>query len=46
MKKYFDSLPPMIQESMIQSGLAPQTLEELKRSASYLQNDGKDAGGH
>ena len=36
MKAYFDTLPPMVQETIEQSGFKPQSVEELKTTASNL----------
>ncbi|MHB1315731.1 MAG: hypothetical protein ACYCX2_09650 [Christensenellales bacterium] len=36
-KDYFDSLPPLVQESIRQSGLSFQTAEEMKSFVTKLK---------
>lgn len=38
MKKYFDGLPAYIQENIMQSGIAVESLEHLKRLARQYEN--------
>lgn len=39
MKAYFDTLPPMVQVTIEQSGFMPQSVEELKAAASNLMKE-------
>ena len=36
MKAYFNTLPPVVQETIEQSGFKPQSVEELKATVSNL----------
>ena len=38
MNDYFSSLPSVVQQSILQSGLAPKTMAELESVASKMQD--------
>lgn len=39
MQQYFDSLPAFVQENILQSGVAPNTLVQLKDCAQNFLNE-------
>ena len=39
MQQYFSTLPPMIQESILQSGIPFQTEEELRQAVENLMDN-------
>ncbi|MEG2174028.1 MAG: hypothetical protein RR135_00905 [Oscillospiraceae bacterium] len=41
MQRYFDELPPFVQENVMQSGQKPKTLEELRFYAQHLLHDNR-----
>ena len=41
MKEYFDSLPPMYQETIVQSGAKLATMDDLERFVQHVEDSGK-----
>lgn len=42
MRQYFDKLPKLVQESIMQSGMEIASMEDLKNCESMIQNAGGD----
>ncbi len=42
MRQYFDKLPKLVQESIMQSGMEIASMEDLKNCENMIQNAGGD----